>query len=473
MYYKRINRGEFKMYIDDTIAAIATAPGEAGIGIVRISGEKSIEIADKIFKSIQGKKLSEFSHRRMTYGHIVDLDNGEKIDEVLAYYTKGPYTYTREDIVEINCHGGIIPVKKILQLVLRKGARMAEAGEFTKRAFLNGRIDLAQAEAVMDLISAKTDKGFDVALDQLDGSLSKKVDSIRKKLLDMLAHIGVSIDYSEEDIDEVTLDYLLNGSLEIKKNIEILLRTSDAGKILREGLKTVIVGKPNVGKSSLLNALLKESRAIVTNIPGTTRDIIEEHVNIRGIPVRIVDTAGIRETDDIVEKMGVERSKIFFNTADLIIFMLDISVELTEEDKSIMDLVEDKKALILLNKSDLPQRADLNIIEEKFKNKKIIKTSLLEENELESIEDAIEELVYQGEVWAKEGLLVTNVRHKNALERALNHIEDGLGAIKQKMPLDFIEVDIKNTWDTLGEITGDTVAEDIIDHIFKNFCLGK
>lgn len=461
------------MYIDDTIAAIATAPGEAGIGIVRISGEKAIDIVDEIFKSRQGKKLSEFSHRRMTYGHIIDPDNGEKIDEVLVHYTKGPYTYTREDVVEINCHGGVIPVKKILELILRKGARAAEAGEFTKRAFLNGRIDLAQAEAVMDLISAKTDKGFDVALEQLEGSLSKKVSYIRQKLLDMLAHIEVSIDFSEEDIDEVTLDYLLKESLEIEKDIGILLKTADAGKILREGLKTVIVGKPNVGKSSLLNALLKESRAIVTNVPGTTRDIIEEHVNIRGIPLRIIDTAGIRETEDVVEKIGVEKSKEFFNTADLVIFMLDISSELTKEDMSIMELIKNKKALVLLNKTDLPQRADLEVIEKMSGNKKIIKVSLLEESQLEAVEEAIEELVYKGEVRAKERLLVTNVRHKNSLERALSNIRDGVEAIRKKMPLDFVEVDIKNTWEVLGEITGDTVAEDIIDHIFKNFCLGK
>ncbi|AOY75410.1 tRNA uridine-5-carboxymethylaminomethyl(34) synthesis GTPase MnmE [Clostridium formicaceticum] len=461
------------MYIDDTIAAIATAPGEAGIGIVRISGDRALSIVDKIFQSKPGKKLSDFPVRRMTYGYIIDPDTGEKIDEVLAYYTKGPYTYTKEDVVEINCHGGVIPVKKILQLVLRKGARAADAGEFTKRAFLNGRIDLAQAEAVMDLISAKTDKGFDVALDQLEGTLSKKVDHTRKKLLDMLAHIEVSIDFAEEDIDEVTLDYLLNKGVEVKKEIENLLKTADAGKILREGLNTVIVGKPNVGKSSLLNALLKESRAIVTEVPGTTRDVIEEQLNIRGIPLKIMDTAGIRETEDIVEKIGVEKSKEFFNKADLVIFMLDISTELTREDIEIMELIQNKKALILINKIDLSQRANLEKIKNLMENKKVIKISLIEEKGLEEVEEAIEELVYKGEIKAKERLLVTNVRHKNSLEKALEAMEDGIEAIKKKMPLDFIEVDIKNTWERLGEITGDTVAEDIIDHIFKNFCIGK
>lgn len=461
------------IYIDDTITAIATAPGEAGIGIVRISGEKALVITDEIFKSKQGKKLSDYPVRRMTYGYIIDPDRKEKIDEVLVYYTKGPYTYTKEDVVEINCHGGVIPVKKILELVLRKGARAAEPGEFTKRAFLNGRIDLAQAEAVMDLISAKTDKGFDVALDQLEGALSKKVSVTRQKLMDMLAHIEVSIDFSEEDIDEVTLDYLLHKSKEVEKDIEVLLKTADTGKILREGLSTVIVGKPNVGKSSLLNALLRESRAIVTEVPGTTRDVIEEHLNIRGIPLKIIDTAGIRETEDLVEKIGVEKSKEFFNKADLIIFMLDISTELTKEDLQILKLIENKKALILINKTDLSQKADLDKAKELMNNKKIIKISLMEEKGLEEVEEAIEELVYKGEIKAKDRLLVTNVRHKNSLERALKSMREGTEAIEKKMPLDFVEVDVKNTWEVLGEITGDTVAEDIIDHIFKNFCIGK
>lgn len=460
-------------YIDDTIAAIATAPGEAGIGIVRISGEKALAIADQIFISKQGKKLSNYPVRRMTYGHITNPDNNEKIDEVLVYYTKGPYTYTKEDVVEINCHGGVIPVKKILELVLRKGARPAEPGEFTKRAFLNGRIDLAQAEAVMDLISAKTDKGFDVALDQLEGSLSKKVSVIRNKLIDMLAHIEVSIDFSEEDIDEVTLDYLLHESIEVKKEIGVLLKTADTGKILREGLSTVIVGKPNVGKSSLLNALLREARAIVTEVPGTTRDVIEEHLNIRGIPLRIIDTAGIRETEDIVEKLGVQKSKEFFNKADLIIFMLDSSRELTREDLEILELINNKKALILINKTDLAQKIDMEKIKGLVKDKKIIKISLVEERGIEEVEEAIEALVYKGEIKAKNQLLVTNARHKNSLERGLQSIREGIEAIEKKMPLDFVEVDVKNTWEALGEITGDTVAEDIIDHIFKNFCLGK
>lgn len=461
------------MFIDDTIAAIATAPGEAGIGIVRLSGERSIEFVDKIFRSKEDKKLSEYKSRRITYGHIIDPKSNERIDEVLVSYMKGPNTYTREDIVEINCHGGMIPVKKILELVLRLGVRAANPGEFTKRAFLNGRIDLAQAEAVMDLISAKTEKGFDVALNQLEGSLSKQVSKIREQLLEMLAHIEVSIDFAEEDIDEVTLDILLQNSRDVEADIQKLLDTADTGKIVREGLSTVIVGKPNVGKSSLLNALIRESRAIVTDVPGTTRDVIEEHLSIKGIPLRLIDTAGIRETEDIVEKIGVERSKELFNLADLIIVMLDASRELTEEDKQIMELIGSKKALVIINKTDLPKKLDFEEVEKIIGNKKIIKVSIVEEKGLEEIEDALVDMVYQGQVRAKDSLLVTNIRHKNALERALESIKDSTKAIKQKLPLDFVEVDIKNTWEALGEITGDTAGEDLLDHIFKNFCIGK
>lgn len=461
------------MFIDDTIAAIATAPGEAGIGIVRISGDKSIDLIDKIFRSKEGKKLSEYKARRITYGYIIDPKTDKRVDEVLVSYMKGPNTYTKEDVIEINCHGGMIPVKNILELVLRMGARAADPGEFTKRAFLNGRIDLAQAEAVMDLISAKTEKGFDVALNQLEGSLSKKVTKVRETLLEMLAHVEVSIDFAEEDIDEVTLDFLLEKSSEVEKDIQKLLDTADTGKILREGLSTVIVGKPNVGKSSLLNALVRESRAIVTDVPGTTRDVIEEHLNIKGIPLRLIDTAGIRETEDVVEKIGVEKSKELFNLADLIIVMLDASRELMEEDKQIINLIGQKKALIIINKTDLPQKLNFEEIETIIENKKIIKVSLVEEKGLEEIEDALVEMVYQGQVRAKDSLLVTNIRHKNALERALESIKDSTKAIKQQLPLDFVEVDIKNTWEALGEITGDSVGEDLLDHIFKNFCIGK
>jgi len=336
-----------------------------------------------------------------------------------------------------------------------------------------GRIDLAQAEAVMDLISAKTEKGFDVALDQLEGSLSKRVERLRNDVLELLAHIEVSIDFSEEDVDEIALELLLNRSIELEKSLSYLLETADTGKILREGLSTVIVGKPNVGKSSLLNTLLRESRAIVTDIPGTTRDVIEEHLNIKGIPLKLIDTAGIRETQDLVEQIGVKKTKEFFNKADLIIFMLDASRELTEEDIEIIELIKNKKSLVLLNKTDLPMKIDLDKIKGLLGEKQIIRVSLVDETGIDQIENYLEEIVYKGEVRAKDRLLVTNVRHKNAIERSLKSLRDGIEAIKNKLPMDFIEVDFKNTWDFLGEITGDTVGEDLIDHIFQNFCIGK
>lgn len=459
--------------IDDTITAIATAPGEAGISIIRISGSNAINILDSIFRSKKGISIKEFPQRKMVYGHIFDREKDKVLDEVLVVYMKAPYTYTKEDVVEINCHGGIVPTRNILELILRSGARMADPGEFTKRAFLNGRIDLAQAEAVMDLISAKTDKGFDVALNQLEGTLSKKVKEVRDAIIETLAHIHVSIDYTEEDIQEITYPELLSNSEAIKENLEGLLKTSETGKIIREGLNTVIVGKPNVGKSSLLNALLRESRAIVTDIPGTTRDVIEENLSVKGIPLKIVDTAGIRETEDIVEKIGVERSKEFFNKADLIILVLDASEELTKEDKEILELIEKRKAIIILNKTDLPIKIGEDELQELLKEKKIIRSSITQEKGLTEIEDEIVKMVYGGQVKSASSYFVTNVRHKASLENALRSINEGIDAIKQNLPFDLLEVDIKDCYDVLGEITGDTVDDNIIDKIFANFCLGK
>lgn len=459
--------------IDDTITAIATAPGEAGISIVRISGPSSIDILDKIFKSKKGISIREFPQRRIVYGHIVDREKDKVVDEVLVVYMKAPYTYTKEDVVEINCHGGIVPTRNILGLILKNGVRMAEPGEFTKRAFLNGRIDLAQAEAVMDLISAKTDKGFDVAMSQLEGSLSKDVKGVRDVIIETLAHLHVSIDYTEEDIEEITYPELLENLGFVRGQIEKLLGTTETGKIIREGLNTVIIGKPNVGKSSLLNALLRESRAIVTDVPGTTRDIIEEYLSIKGIPLKIIDTAGIRETEDLVERIGVERSKEFFNKADLIILVLDASQELTEEDREIIEHIEDKRAIVLLNKTDLPEKIKREELEELLIDKRIIRISILEGKGLEEIEEEIVSMVYGGAVKAKDTSFVTNVRHKNSLEKALKSIEEGIDAVNQNLPYDLIEVDIKDCYDALGEITGDTVDDDIVNRIFANFCLGK
>ncbi len=459
--------------IDDTITAIATAPGEAGISIIRMSGPSCVDVLEGIFKPKKGSSIKDFSERRLVYGHIVDKDENRVLDEVLVVYMKAPYTYTKEDIVEINCHGGIVPTRNILEVVLKSGVRMAEPGEFTKRAFLNGRIDLAQAEAVMDLISAKTDKGFDVALNQLEGGLSKKVKEVRDSIMETLAHIHVSIDYTEEDIEEITYPELISRTEEITSKIESMLKTSETGKIIREGLNTVIIGKPNVGKSSLMNALLRESRAIVTDIPGTTRDVIEEQLSVKGIPLKIVDTAGIRETEDLVEKIGVERSKDLFNKADLIILVLDASDELTKEDREIIGHIKDRKALVLLNKTDLPKKINEGELEELLLDKKVIKVSILEEKGLSEIEDEIVNMVYGGEIKAADNSFVTNVRHKNSLQRAFNSIKEGADAAKQYLPFDLLEVDIKDCYDALGEITGDTVDDDIIQKIFANFCLGK
>ncbi len=459
--------------IDDTITAIATAPGEAGISIIRMSGPSCVDILDNIFKPKKGSSIKAFSERKLVYGHIVDKEDDRILDEVLAVYMKAPYTYTKEDIVEINCHGGIVPTRNILEIVLKNGVRMAEPGEFTKRAFLNGRIDLAQAEAVMDLISAKTDKGFDVALNQLEGGLSKKVKEVRSSIVETLSHIHVSIDYTEEDIEEITYPELISRTREIEEKIESMLKTSETGKIIREGLNTVIIGKPNVGKSSLMNALLRESRAIVTDIPGTTRDVIEEQLSVKGIPLKIVDTAGIRETEDVVEKIGVERSKEFFNKADLIILVLDSSDEITKEDREIINHIKDRKALVLLNKTDLIKRIDEDELERVLPSKRIIKVSILEEEGLSEIEDEIVKMVYGGEVKADNNSFVTNLRHKNSLQKALNSIREGTAAARQYLPFDLLEVDIKDCYDALGEITGDTVDDDIIQKIFANFCLGK
>lgn len=459
------------MFIDDTIAAIATAPGEGGIGIVRISGEKSLEVAQSIFKSKSGKMIKDYNTRTLIYGKIVD---GEKvIDEVLVAYMKGPNSYTAEDVIEINCHGGFISVKKILELILSKGVRIADAGEFTKRAFLNGRIDLSQAEAIIDVIKSKTDMAHEVAQNQLEGSLAKKIKDLRMNVTEVLAHLEVSIDFAEEYVEEITYQTLEEKSLELRNEIKKLYDTAESGKILRDGLKTVIVGKPNVGKSSLLNSILGENRAIVTDIAGTTRDVIEEFVNIKGIPLKIVDTAGIRETEDVVEKIGVEKSRESFSTADLVIMVLDASRKLSEEDMEILESIKNKKTIVLLNKVDLEAQIELEKIKEFVSSDDIIEISALKNQGIEELQDKIESMVYQGSVKNSSNLMITNSRHKDALFKAYESINDAISAIEQRMPYDFIEVDFKNIWDYLGYINGDTVREDLLDTIFANFCIGK
>lgn len=459
------------MFIDDTIAAIATAPGEGGIGIIRISGEKSLQVAQSIFKSKSGKMIKDYNARTLIYGTVVD--NEKVIDEVLVAYMKGPNSYTAEDVIEINCHGGFISVKKILELILSKGVRLAEAGEFTKRAFLNGRIDLSQAEAIIDVIKSKTDMAHEVAQSQLEGSLAKKIKDLRMNVTEVLAHLEVSIDFAEEDVEEITYQTLEEKALELRNEIKKLYDTAESGKILRDGLKTVIVGKPNVGKSSLLNSILGENRAIVTDIAGTTRDVIEEFVNIKGIPLKIVDTAGIRETEDVVEKIGVEKSRESFSTADLVIMVLDASRKLSEEDMEILESLKNKKTIVLLNKMDLEPQTELEKIEEFVNSEDIIKISALKHQGIEELQDKIEAMVYHGSVKNSSNLMITNSRHKDALFKAYESINDAISAIEQRMPYDFIEVDFKNIWDYLGYINGDTVREDLLDTIFANFCIGK
>ena len=459
------------MFIDDTIAAIATAPGEGGIGIIRISGEKSLQVAQSIFKSKSGKMIKDYNARTLIYGTVVD--NEKVIDEVLVAYMKGPNSYTAEDVIEINCHGGFISVKKILELILSKGVRLAEAGEFTKRAFLNGRIDLSQAEAIIDVIKSKTDMAHEVAQSQLEGSLAKKIKDLRMNVTEVLAHLEVSIDFAEEDVEEITYQTLEEKALELRNEIKKLYDTAESGKILRDGLKTVIVGKPNVGKSSLLNSILGENRAIVTDIAGTTREVIEEFVNIKGIPLKIVDTAGIRETEDVVEKIGVEKSRESFSTADLVIMVLDASRKLSEEDMEILESLKNKKTIVLLNKMDLEPQIELEKIEEFVNSEDIIKISALKHQGIEELQDKIEAMVYHGSVKNSSNLMITNSRHKDALFKAYESINDAISAIEQRMPYDFIEVDFKNIWDYLGYINGDTVREDLLDTIFANFCIGK
>lgn len=455
----------------DTIAAVATAYGEGGIGIIRISGEKAERILSEIFVPAHGR---QFENRKLTYGHV--MENEKIIDEAMAVLMKAPYTYTREDVVEINCHGSIIALRRTLELALDKGARLAEPGEFTKRAFLNGRLDLSQAEAVMDLISAKTDRIFDISINQLEGSFSKEISEIRKKLLDLLVDITVNIDYPDEDIEELTYEKLISGIEGVRNDIENILSTSDTGRILKEGLKVTIAGKPNVGKSSLMNAILKESRAIVTDIPGTTRDTIEESVSIKNIPVVLTDTAGIRSTSDEIEKIGIEKSKESFNSADLIILILDGSRKLEKEDKELIEITGDRKCIVLLNKTDLGKVLKRNEISEILTNAEIIETSLKENNSNQAVsdlEDKISEMFLSGNVYQSESSVVTNVRHKDILKRGLSLLSDSLDMAGMHEALEFIEVDVNEVYSILGEITGESINDDIINEVFSRFCLGK
>ncbi|MCH1626784.1 tRNA uridine-5-carboxymethylaminomethyl(34) synthesis GTPase MnmE [Fredinandcohnia quinoae] len=455
----------------DTIAAISTPMGEGAIAIVRLSGDEAIEIANRIFKE---KSLQEVESHTIHYGHIIDPQSGITVEEVMVSVMKGPKTFTREDVVEINCHGGLVSVNRVLQLVLTNGARLAEPGEFTKRAFLNGRIDLSQAEAVMDLIRAKTDRAMNMAIGQMEGRLSKLITSLRQELLETLAHIEVNIDYPEyDDVEEMTHNVLIEKAGYVHGEIEKLLHTSNQGKILREGLSTVIIGRPNVGKSSLLNSLVHENKAIVTDIPGTTRDVIEEYVNVRGVPLRLVDTAGIRETEDIVERIGVERSREVLKQADLILLVLNYGDELTIEDERLFEAIAGMEAIILINKTDLPKKIDLERVKILAKSYPIVTTSLLEEHGVDDLEEAISSLFFEGSLEAGDLSYVSNSRHIALLTQAKKTMEDATFGIESDIPIDLIQIDLTRTWELLGEIIGDTVQESLINQLFSQFCLGK
>ncbi|MCI4167178.1 tRNA uridine-5-carboxymethylaminomethyl(34) synthesis GTPase MnmE [Bacillus spizizenii] len=458
----------------DTIAAISTPMGEGAIAIVRLSGPEAIQIADKIYKGPKGKTLSSVESHTIHYGHIVDRPSDRVVEEVMVSVLKAPRTFTREDVIEINCHGGIVTVNQVLQLALREGARLAEPGEFTKRAFLNGRIDLSQAEAVMDLIRAKTDRAMNVAMNQMEGRLSALVRRLRSEILATLAHVEVNIDYPEyDDVEEMTHQLLVEKATAVKKEIEALLRTSEQGKILREGLSTVIIGRPNVGKSSLLNSLVHEAKAIVTDIPGTTRDVIEEYVNVRGVPLRLVDTAGIRETEDIVERIGVERSRQVLKEADLILLVLNYSEELSEEDVKLFEAVEGMDVIVIMNKTDLEAKIDSERVCELANGRPVVTTSLLKEEGVNDLEEAIQSLFYTGAIESGDLTYVSNTRHISILQQAKRAIEDALSGIEQDVPIDMVQIDLTRCWELLGEIIGDSVHESLIDQLFSQFCLGK
>ena len=451
----------------DTIAAISTPLGEGAIGIVRLSGTDSFAIAQKIFK---GKDLNSVASHTLNYGHIVDPDKDEILDEVMVGAMRSPKTFTREDIIEINTHGGIAVTNEILQLVIREGARLAEPGEFTKRAVLNGRVDLTQAEAVMDIIRAKTDKAMNIAVKQLDGSLSDLINNTRQEILNTLAQVEVNIDYPEyDDVEEATTEIIREKTTEFEALLTNLLKTARRGKILREGISTAIIGRPNVGKSSLLNNLLREEKAIVTDIEGTTRDVIEEYVNINGVPLKLVDTAGIRETEDIVEQIGVERSKKALKEADLVLLVLNASEPLTDQDRQLLEISQDSNRIILLNKVDLPEKIEIDRLPEDH-----IKISVLKNQNIDQIEDRINTLFFENAgLVEQDATYLSNARHISLIEKAVESLQAVNEGLALGMPVDLLQVDLTRTWEILGEITGDAAPDELITQLFSQFCLGK
>lgn len=455
----------------DTICGIATPVGEGGISIIRVSGNKSLELISRIFKGINSSKITDMKTYTMKYGHIFNRETGDKIDEVIISYMKGPRSYTAEDVVEINCHGGTVTTNNVLEEVIKAGGRLAEPGEFTKRAFLNGRIDLTQAEAVMDIIRAKTDLAAKSAIIQSSGFLSKEIKKLKEYLLEVLSLIEYTVDFTEDDEEsDPSVPIKIEGQLEDAiKEMNSLLKSSNEGKIIREGLNVAIVGKPNVGKSSLLNALLKEKRAIVTDIPGTTRDIIEEYISLDGIPIKIIDTAGIREANDIVEKIGIDKSKEKIEQADLVVLVLDVSRELDNEDKKIIEYINGKNYIVLLNKTDLDVK--LNNDEINNLNNKI-NISALTGFGVDDLKDKIKEMFFDGKI-ENQSLIISNNRHKQALIRAVENCNEALERVKLNEYLDLISIYVTAALKSLGEITGSEIEVDLINKIFSEFCVGK
>ena len=448
----------------DTIAAIATAMSNSGIGIVRISGEESLNIIQKVYK---GKTLKDHA---IHYGYIVDGD--ETIDEVLVMVMKGPHSFTGEDTVEINCHGGVYVVKRILETVIKAGARPAEPGEFTKRAFLNGKIDLSQAEAVIDVINSKNEYALKSSVSQLKGNVQKKIKEIREQIIYHTAFIETALDDPEHiSVDgygetlRLTVDNLIC-------ELDVLLKSSDNGRIIKEGIKTVIVGKPNAGKSSLLNVLVGEERAIVTDIAGTTRDVLEEAINLNGVSLNIMDTAGIRNTEDIVEKIGVDKAKTYANEADLVVYVVDASREFDQNDYDIIELIRDKKTIILLNKSDLATVITKDMVKSII-DKPIVSISAKEEQGIEEFEEIIKNMFFHGELSFNDEVYITNMRHKAAIQDAYNSLQKVIVSIDNDMPEDFYSIDLLDAYESLGSITGETIGEDLVNEIFSKFCMGK
>ncbi|HFV7450171.1 TPA: tRNA uridine-5-carboxymethylaminomethyl(34) synthesis GTPase MnmE [Staphylococcus aureus] len=456
----------------DTITSISTPMGEGAIGIVRLSGPQAVEIADKLYK---GKHLlNDVPSHTINYGHIIDPESKEVVEEVMVSVLRAPKTFTREDIIEINCHGGILTINRVLELTMTYGARMAEPGEFTKRAFLNGRIDLSQAEAVMDFIRSKTDRASKVAMNQIEGRLSDLIKKQRQSILEILAQVEVNIDYPEyDDVEDATTEFLLEQSKEIKQEINRLLDTGAQGKIMREGLSTVIVGKPNVGKSSMLNNLIQDNKAIVTEVAGTTRDVLEEYVNVRGVQLRLVDTAGIRETEDIVEKIGVERSRKALSQADLILFVLNNNEALTQEDYTLYEVVKNEDVIVIVNKMDLEQNIDINEVKDMIGDTPLIQTSMLKQEGIDELEIQIRDLFFGGEVQNQDMTYVSNSRHISLLKQARQTIQDAIDAAESGVPMDMVQIDLTRTWEILGEIIGETASDELIDQLFSQFCLGK